>query len=158
MNHPNLLLALALPLLMAACSKPAKIDQATDAAIFNAGEVEKPLVPGVVPVRIGDGGPRFAACGGTGQVWNLSPDGEASLTVRSAPFAEAGKVAELGNGAKLSVCARSMDQRWLGVVIPPASAPDSDCGTAAPAAAPRPYSGPCLSGWVTSAFVRLSAR
>jgi len=154
MTRPILLLAI----LLCACTKPAKFGQDNDAALFNAGEVEQPLTPGVVPVRIGDGGPRFAACGGTGEVWNLSPGGEASLTVRSAPFTEAGKIAELGNGAKLSVCARSMDQRWLGVVIPPTAAPDSDCGTASPAASPRAYAGPCLSGWVTSAFVRLSAR
>ena len=147
---------LLLSLLLCGCSRPA--DLGNDDALFNAGEVEQPLSPGTTPVRIGEGGPRFAACGAAGQVVNLSPAGVASLTVRAAPFAEAASVAQLGNGARLVVCTRSMDQRWLGVVLPPADTPGDACGVDAPVASPRGYAGPCGSGWVESAFVRLGAR
>jgi len=85
------------------------------------------------------------------------PSDEAYLPVRAAPFAEADELMRLDAGAQLRVCTRSIDQRWMGVVVAPKEAPDTDCGVAAPVASPRAYTGPCKSGWVSSAFIRLIA-
>ena len=115
------------------------------------------MTPGTRPVRIGEGGPGFDACQYVGRVARVLPSGETYLPLRAAPFAEADELARLPNDARLFVCTRSIDQRWQGVVVPPANAPDGDCGVTAPVASARNYAGPCRSGWVASAFVRLIA-
>lgn len=150
-------LALCLPLVLVApgCSRRSPSAEAPVAAAVDNGAAT--LSPGKLAVRIGDGGAGFAACGTSARVINLSPAGQAYLPVRAAPFAEADEVARLDNGARLYACTRSMDQQWQGVVIPPADAPDDDCGVSAPVAQERDYAGPCVSGWVASDFVRLGA-
>lgn len=122
-----------------------------------------PLTHGAQPVRIGETGANFAACVIRGVV-----TAQAALPVRTAPFAEAAAAGEATPGQHVYVCTRSIDQRWLGVVVPPAPAADAplanevapiaECGLDARVESPRPYSGPCLSGWVASAMIRLTAR
>jgi hypothetical protein len=148
--------ASALCLLLLACSDRSGTGGNED-ALLNAGEMAVPLSPGTQPVRIGEGGPAFEACNSLGRVVNLSPSGETYLPVRAAPFTEADEQMRLGEGAQLHVCTRSIDQRWLGVVVAPPEAPETDCGVSAPVASPRAYAGPCKSGWVSSAFIRLIA-
>ena len=145
----------ALCLLLLACSNGSGVGNSD--ALYNADEVTIPLSPGTQPVRIGEGGPSFAACASTGQVVNISPSGETYLPVRAAPFAEANEVTRLAQGAQIYLCTRSIDQRWQGVVVPPADAPTTDCGVSTPVASPRAYAGPCKAGWISSAFVRLTA-
>ena len=145
----------ALCLLLLACSD--RSGTGNDDALLIANEATVPLSPGTQPVRIGEGGPAFQACSSLGRVVNLSPAGETYLPVRAAPFTEADEQLRLGEGAQIHVCTRSIDQRWLGVVIAPLEAPETDCGVNAPVASPRTYAGPCKSGWVSSAFVRLIA-
>ncbi len=146
--------ALALPLLLfpAACD----IDQIqpgdANAIVANTSE---PLRPGTQPVRIGESGPQFQACATRGTVLDLG--GETTLPVRAAPFSEAEAVGEVTPGTPLFVCTRTIDQRWLGVVVPPPGEDAIDCGVSAPVERPRSYAGPCLSGWVTNGFVRLRA-
>ena len=142
-------LAPAFCLLLAACSQ--STGMGNDATL---DETTAPMTPGVRAVRIGEGGPGFDACAIVGRVANISPGGETYLPVRAAPFVEADEVRRLPNDTRLFVCTRSIDQRWIGVVVPPAGAQDSDCGVAAPVDSPRGYAGPCTSGWVASAFVR----
>ncbi|RHW19012.1 hypothetical protein D1610_02455 [Sphingomonas gilva] len=151
--------ALPLLLLLAACQ------QGTDVAdaIGNSGQAgdprppvspqSQPLDPGAQPVRIGEGGPRFNACLGTGRVVNTK-----ALDVRAAPFGEAEKVDALAADMRVAICSRSLDQRWLGVVYPPPGQPDLDCGVSGPVERAQGYEGPCRSGWISSAFVRLVAR
>lgn len=141
---------LAFALLLSACSREAAFSN--DPSLYQSNSAS--LTPGVQAVRVGDGGPSYPACASTGLVVNVSPEGEAYLPVRAAPFAEADEVAKLGNGAKIFLCQRSIDQRWQGVVVPPVAAPASDCGVATAVASPRAYAGPCRSGWVLSGFVR----
>lgn len=149
------LLLPAFCLLLAACSNSIGLgDDHNDTAQEAA---PKPMQPGLRPVRIGEGGPSFNACAYTGRVVNLSSKGETYLPVRSAPFVEADEVLQLSNGARVFACTRSIDQRWQGVIVPPADAPDTDCGVGAPVESPRGYEGPCKSGWVASAFIQLSA-
>lgn len=143
-------ISLALGLLLTACSPTTAPDNAAD--LYQADTAT--LTPGVQVVRVGEGGPAYPACTGTGTVVNLSPAGETYLALRAAPFAEADEVARLGEGAKLFLCTRSLDQRWQGVVVPPADAPANDCGVTTALAGARPYAGPCKSGWVLTGFVR----
>ncbi|MCC4232116.1 hypothetical protein LL253_05335 [Sphingobium soli] len=110
-------------------------------------------------VTIGEDGPRLDACGVMGQVTRAGGNG---LALRAAPFAEAKSVATLEEGARLHVCTRSIDQKWLGVVVRPAPAdgdgtPAVDCGVSSPVDRKQAYEGPCASGWVASAYVRLIA-
>ncbi|WP_010218458.1 hypothetical protein [Sphingomonas sp. PAMC 26621] len=140
--------ATALCLLLAACSPGGGFGN--DAGLYDTNTTAP--APGVQPVQIGEGGSAFQACAGLGEVVNLSPGGEAYLPLRAAPFAEADEVARLGAGTRVFRCTRSLDQRWQGVVVVPADG--SECGVAAPIAAPRPYAGPCKSGWALTGFIR----
>ncbi|MDO7835853.1 hypothetical protein Q4610_12440 [Sphingobium sp. HBC34] len=113
----------------------------------------------VRPVTIGEDGPQLDACGSLGQVMRVGPKG---LAVRAAPFAEAKALATLAEGERAFICTRSFDQKWLGVVVPPALAGENaseaaDCGVASPVERKQAYDGPCVSGWVANASVRLIA-
>ncbi len=147
-----LVLALCLPLI--ACSQSRGVGN--DTGLFGSDN-STAMTPGARAVQIGEGGPTFNACATVGRVVNLSPGGETYLPVRAAPFVEADELVQLSNDARIYVCTRSIDQRWQGVVVPPSDAPDTDCGVLAPVESPRNYTGPCKSGWVSSAFVRLTS-
>ncbi|MDO7844474.1 hypothetical protein [Sphingomonas immobilis] len=143
----------ALCLLLLACHPSSGTPD--DTTLYNGNRQEEALSPGVQPVRIGETGAAFAACAAVGTVTDLSPGGQAYLPLRAAPFAEGKELARLANGQSLVLCTRSLDQRWQGVVVPDANG--GDCGVSNPVAAPEAYAGPCQSGWVSSAFVRVRA-
>lgn len=118
------------------------------------------------PVMIGEDGPRLDACGALGVVRGVA--GAGMLAIRAAPFQNAKVVSQLANGNRLHVCTRSLDQRWLGVVVLPLPVPPTtegnaaapapvDCGVTSPVDRKQPYDGPCQSGWVSSGFVQLIA-
>ena len=107
------------------------------------------------PVRVGEYGPNFEACPWVGTTRHVEP--AAGLTVRASPFesgAETGKVAANG---RFYVCTRSLDQKWFGIVYDESGGLGPRCGVSDPIAAKRGYEGPCRSGWVSSAFVKLIA-
>lgn len=104
------------------------------------------------PVTIGEDGPRLDACGAMGQAARVGARG---LAIRAAPFADAQVVGRLAEGGRVHVCTRSLDQKWLGVVVlMPAP---NDCGLSEPVERRQPYEGQCLSGWVSSASIRFVA-
>jgi hypothetical protein len=150
--------ALPLLLILAACQQGTDVADAID----NSGQAgdprpiaapqSQPLDPGAMPVRIGEGGPGFNACLGTGRVVNTT-----GLDVRKAPFGDATRIGSIAPDTRVNICSRSLDQRWLGVVYRPADQPELDCGVSGPVERRQGYEGPCLSGWVSSAFVRLVA-
>jgi hypothetical protein len=107
----------------------------------------------VVAVRIGELGPNFAACNSQGEVREGATDGQ--LPVRAAPFEQAQEKGQLGAGATFFICSRSLDQRWFGVVYETGGKAGRGCGVSTPISGRRDYAGPCDSGWVTSAQVRL---
>ena len=144
-------LAIGLSLLLGGCT--GRGDFGNDASLYQTGNDTAVLSPGTRAVRIGESGPTAPACA-AGQVVNLSPSGLAALPVRTAPFDEASEVARLDEGARVYLCTRSLDQRWQGVVVPPADAPDSDCGVTARLDASRDYAGPCRAGWVLGTYLR----
>jgi hypothetical protein len=114
-----------------------------------------PIAPDAVPVRIGELGPNFAACSAAGTSRHISA-GE-GLQVRAAPFETAATSGSIPAGARFFVCTRSHDQRWFGVVYEEAGALAPACNVSRPINARRAYDGPCRSGWVSSAFVKVIA-
>lgn len=107
------------------------------------------------PVRIGELGPNFAACSAAGTTRNLK-SGEA-LPVRSAPFENAAESGSVPALARFFICTRSHDQKWFGIVHDEDGSLAERCGVAEPTTRRRDYDGPCRSGWVQSAFVKVIA-
>lgn len=105
------------------------------------------------PVRIGELGPNFAACNAQGEVLERAADGP--IPVRAAPFEPARQTGQLAAGSSFFICTRSLDQRWFGVVYDANGRANRSCGVSAPVSGRRDYEGPCDSGWVASAQVRL---
>lgn len=155
--------ALLIPLLLlSACSKSTDIyEELPNSSLAGAPREDVPEsrmdAPVARPVTIGEDGPRLDACGGLGQVVRA---GQGGLPLRAAPFSDAKALAQLTDGRKAWICSRSLDQKWLGVVVQPEpvgrEAP-ADCGVSSPVDRRQPYAGPCPSGWVSSAYVRLIA-
>lgn len=155
---------LTLVLMLAACSKSSDVlEELPNSSLAGAPREEVPetrLESRLVrPVTIGEDGPRLDACGAMGQAVRVGAGGAA---VRAAPFSDAGEVARMAEGSRAWVCTRSLDQKWLGVVLvpdPPAdnAAAPVDCGVSGPVDRKQPYGGPCPSGWVSSAAIRLIA-
>jgi hypothetical protein len=149
MRRPIFFLCLGL----AACGEPATVtNRAAD--VQSAPEADR-VTPESRPVRIGELGANFRACGAAGTPRNLKP-GE-GLPVRSAPFDDAGETGSVAAGARFFVCARSLDQKWFGIVFDEGGALAEKCGVSEPITRRRDYDGPCRSGWVQSAFVKVIA-
>jgi len=156
MKRGLLLVALAL----AGCGEAVKDDHFTrnEAAAEggDAGDSAAPaMVPGAVPVRIGELGPNFDACGTAATTRHLGAGGQ--LPVRSAPFDAAATSGQVAAGAQFFICTRSIDQRWFGIVYRDDGTLAAECGVSSPVDSRRAYEGPCRSGWVSSAFVKLIA-
>lgn len=152
---------LCLALLVAGCSDSRDVmDELPNSSLAGAAREDMPEsrmeAPLARAVTIGEDGPRLDACSGMGQVVRVGANG---LALRAAPFADARAMAQLADGARLHLCTRSLDQRWIGVVVAPPVAADApvDCGLSSPVDRKQPYAGPCSSGWVASAYVRLIA-
>jgi hypothetical protein len=107
------------------------------------------------PVRVGELGPNFQACSAAGTTRALKA-GEA-LPVRTAPFDIAADTGSVASGARFFICSRSLDQKWFGIVFDEDGALAERCGVSEPVTRRRDYDGPCRSGWVQSAFVKVIA-
>jgi hypothetical protein len=148
--RPLILLCLAL----AACGDPAVV--ANRAAEEERGGAGSDIgTPESRPVRVGEHGANFRACSAAGTTRGLKA-GEA-LPVRSAPFENAEETGGVASGGRFFICGRSLDQKWFGIVYDESGALAERCGVSEPVARRRDYEGPCRSGWVQSAFVKLIA-
>ena len=155
---------LALALMLAGCSKSSDVlEELPNSSLAGAPRDEVPdtrLESHLVrPVTIGEDGPRLDACGAMGQAARVGVKG---APVRAAPFADAREIARMAEGGRAWICTRSLDQKWLGIVLAPEAPADNatapvDCGVAEPADRKRSYDGPCPSGWISSAAIRLVA-
>ncbi|WP_150292156.1 hypothetical protein [Sphingobium estronivorans] len=144
-------------LMLAACSKSSDVlEELPNSSLAGAAREDVPetrLESRLTrPVTIGEDGPRLDACGTMGQAMRVGAKG---LAVRAAPFADAKEIARMAEGDRAWVCTRSLDQKWLGVVLAPE--PMADCGVSDPVDRKQAYDGPCRSGWVSSAAIRLIA-
>lgn len=152
--------ACAFLLLLTACSDQREIpDELPNSSLAGAPREEvsesRMDAPVARAVTIGEDGPRLAACGGLGQVIQTGANG---LPMRAAPFSDAKELARLPEGSRAFLCTRSIDQRWLGIVVAPPAGKDeapTDCGILSPVERRQPYDGPCPSGWVSSSYIRL---
>ncbi|MDT9599041.1 hypothetical protein [Sphingosinicella rhizophila] len=141
-------------LLVAGCGEPIRDDHFANDEMA-AAPIREQAVAEAVPVRIGELGPSFDACAAAGTTRHVAEG--TTLPVRAAPFDTAAQTAEIASAQRFFVCARTLDQKWFGIVFDAEGALPSRCGVAAPTPSPRPYAGPCQSGWVASAFVKLVA-
>lgn len=155
MRHvPAAALPLSLALALAGCGNPVPVDEVGNRAGAAAGYTEPTaMVTEAVPVRIGEAGASFAACNAAGTTRNLGA-GE-TLPVRAAPFESAAASGSVPADSRFFICSRSHDQKWMGVVYDESGTLAQSCGVSTPVTARRPYDGPCKSGWVASAFVKL---
>ena len=143
-------------LFLAGCGESVKDEHFANDVQLKRAEAP-PVRIGPVPVRIGELGPNFAACGGAGTTRRLDTAAGERLEVRAAPFDTAAETGEIASGASFFVCSRSHDQRWLGVVYDESGTLAPGCGVSNPLRERRNYEGPCRSGWVPAAFVKLIA-
>ncbi|HEY0325673.1 MAG TPA: hypothetical protein VGC46_06805 [Allosphingosinicella sp.] len=149
---------LLIPLLLAGCNEPQDRNASygsTTPRYERATEEGDLLAGNVTPVRIGELGANFSACNSIGEVRERAVDG--AIPVRAAPFEPARQTGRLPPGSSFFICSRSLDQRWLGVVYDRSGQASRSCGVSVPVPARRDYEGPCDSGWVPSAQVRLVA-
>jgi hypothetical protein len=136
---------------LAACGQAVPVGNSTVAA----DEVPDIVTPAAVPVRVGELGPNFEACAAAGTSRHLAA--AETLPVRSAPFDNAPQTGAVAAGGRFFICTRSLDQKWFGIVYDPAGALATNCAVSDPVASPRPYAGPCASGWVSTPFVKMIA-
>jgi hypothetical protein len=146
-------LAFLLSLALCACGDPA--DVAGQAERNDAVPEAAEVTPGARAVRIGELGPNFRACSAAGTSRNLKA-GEV-LAVRSAPFENAQGTGAVASGGRFFICTRSHDQKWFGIVHSEDGTLAGSCGVSEPVTRRRDYDGPCRSGWVQSAFVKVIA-
>jgi hypothetical protein len=138
---------------MASCGDPVAVENRTAG---DDGDNAADTVTAVArPVRIGELGPNFAACGAAGTTRSLK-SGEA-LPVRWAPFDNARESGRVPARSSFFICARSLDQKWFGIVYDEDGSLAERCGVTEPVTGRRDYDGPCRSGWVQSAFVKVIA-
>ena len=95
------------------------------------------------------------ACGSLGEVRGVNPRGDNYLSVRTGPRAHLPERDRLRPGRQVFVCQTSRDGQWLGVVY--SRNPRQQCNVGSPVRGPRPYSGPCRSGWVNSRYITIVA-
>lgn len=144
---------LGLLLVLAGCGERA-VPQANSFAP-DLDRAETVAVVQATPVRIGEAGPAFRACQAAGTPRDVDP--ASILPVRAAPFESTATSGRIAAGARFFVCTRSIDQRWMGIVYEDGGTLAPGCGVSAPAPRRVAYAGPCKSGWVASAAVRLIA-
>lgn len=145
---------LAAALLLSACGEP--VDAARNLAADPEQNVVDAVTGGTLAVRVGEFGPSFKACAADGTTRNVA-SGE-SLPVRAAPFENSAQLGAVPSGSRFFICSRSLDQKWFGIVYDDQAAGLAPrCGVSDPISPARAYDGPCRSGWVSSAFVKLIA-
>ena len=146
---PSALASLAL----SACGEPVRDDHYSNPA--QQGPAPAPAAAPVqqqLPVRIGELGANFDACAAAGTTRQVNAG--STLPVRAAPVEDAAETGAIAAGQRFFICARSHNQKWLGVVYEPGGTLAESCGVSSPVTSRRAYDGPCRSGWVPSAFVR----
>lgn len=105
-----------------------------------------------VPIVLG-GDEVFDACGSTGVIVGLDPNGDGFLSVQSGPGGRPYReIDRLYNGNPVYICGKQ--GKWYSVVYP---ADGRDCGVSSPWPIKLPYTGPCRFGWIHSNYVRATA-
>ena len=100
------------------------------------------------PILIGTAGSEMDACPSMGVT-------SQSLNLRSGPGPNYKVSQTLPRNEQLHICGTSKDGKWYSVVL----AMDGvlDCKVSSPVQNPIQYTGPCISGWVYSSKVKITA-
>ncbi len=114
--------------------------------------------PEQIPL-IGSEGPTEDACIGVGTIRTLDPD----LPVRERPERYARQKDKLAPATLVWICEKcegvgidGEGEDWQGIVYPTGEFQElGDCRVSSPVVSPRPYDGPCRSGWVRASDIRL---
>lgn len=109
------------------------------------------------PVRVGELGPNFPACYAMARFRDRVVTEGQTVAVRAAPFEEARETGRIASDGQFFICTRSHDQRWLAVIWDEAAGASRSCGVSQPVQTRRDYDGPCKSGWIQSALVRVES-
>jgi hypothetical protein len=152
-----ILLAALASFALSGCGEAVQDDHYAGDAQNRAAPLPAPRPPlkQEAPVRVGEMGPNFDACSGAGTTRHI--EAGQTLPVRAAPFDDAAETGGIAAGQRFFICTRSHNQKWLGVVYDESGTLTQSCGVSSPSTTRRAYDGPCRSGWVASAFVRLVA-
>jgi uncharacterized protein YgiM (DUF1202 family) len=99
-----------------------------------------------IPVVVGEI-PEMDACTSLAVVASKN-----ALTLRTGPGNNYAKVIDLKHGEYVHLCSTSADGNWSGVVL----AQDGilDCQVTSPVQTPKPYDGPCISGWLPTKWLK----
>ena len=114
-------------------------------AVFQAGASPKPAVP----VRIGLY-PNVDACTSNGIV-----SGAKRVNLRTGPGKNYSIRLVLKEGQELHLCSSTEDEKWEGIVLWMDGI--LDCGVSSGVDKPQDYAGPCISGWINSKYVTVTA-
>jgi len=116
-----------------------------------ANGVETASAAAARAVRIGiDGEHGMDACHTQGRI-----SGQDSVSVREAPGEAARELVRVEPGLVADLC--ESVPGWRGIVYRGAGDPERDCGTGENLPWPRPYAGPCRSGWVAEDNFEITA-
>lgn len=103
------------------------------------------------PVMIGPLGPHARVCLSLAEVTGLNRRGDNFLSVRAAPNARARELDRLEPNRAVLICGMTRDGKWAGIVY---GRSDADgCGVEPSEGRPRPYAGPCRSGWAAARYL-----
>lgn len=109
-----------------------------------------------VPVVVGQQ-EDLDACGSWAEVSGLNPKGDGFLAVRGGPGTDHALRDRLREGDAFFVCGMSRDGAWMAIVYPRAGQTAETCDVSGAVPKPYAYRGPCASGWVNAAWVRILA-
>jgi hypothetical protein len=114
-----------------------------------------------VPVIVGEQ-EDLDACGSWAEVSGLNPKGDGFLAVRGGPGTDHALRDRLREGDGFFVCGMSSDGTsrngaWMAIVYPRAGQTADACEVSGTVPKAHAYRGPCASGWVNAAWVRILA-
>jgi hypothetical protein len=112
----------------------------------------KPDVPVIVGAE-----EELDACGSWAEVSGLNPKGDGFLAVRGGPGSDYPMRDRLRTRDAFFVCDVSRDGKWMAIVYPRKRQTADACNVSGAIPKAREYRGPCASGWVNAAWVRILA-
>lgn len=124
-------------------------------ALLGSATVLQAADGGTVPM-VGRDGPDMDACGGVGRVSRVNPTRDGLLPVFPQPSDQGRAKDRLVPDTLVWLCDAQGD--WQGIVYAGDRFQElGDCRVSSPVAEPKPYDGPCRSGWVPARFLYVVA-
>jgi hypothetical protein len=110
------------------------------------------------PVMIGTLGPEMDACNNMAWIFGVKPKGDGFVAVRSAPGIKEKMIDKLLLKQVVYLCDENKSGLWYGIVYQPNDYDgNGDCKFEVPVNKPKPYKGPCRSGWVSKKYIEIIA-